>query len=293
MLKDFIEKGSRHGLLALSLLSLVTTVLVIGLLIKESAGFFSQVSVFDFLFGTTWQPLIEPRQFGVLPLVMGTMYIVIGAVAIALPLGVLIAVYLSQYASEKTRSWLKPALEVLAGIPTVVYGYFALSFITPLLQKMFEGVDIFNAVSGAIVVGIMIIPMISSICDDAFQALPPSLTEGAYALGATSLEVVFQIMIPAAAAHIWSAVVLAVSRAIGETMAVTLAAGSNPNLLGSPLESIQTMTAYIVQVSLGDVEHGGVEYLTSFAVALLLFAMTLMMNILGHKMVKRSASYKQ
>lgn len=292
-MKNLIEWGSKYFLFLLSFISLITTVLVIGLLSTESFEFFKQVNFFKFLFGTTWQPLIEPREFGILPLISGTLYIVIGAISIALPLGLLIAVYLSQYASQKTRSWLKPSLEVLAGIPTVVYGYFALSFITPLLKKVFPEIDIFNAVSGAIVVGVMIVPMVSSICDDAFQALPKSLTEGAYALGATSFEVVFQIMIPAAAAHIWSAVVLAISRAIGETMAVTLAAGSNPNLLGSPLDSIQTMTAYIVQVSLGDVEHGGVEYLTCFAVALVLFMMTLSMNILGHKMVKRSGRYSQ
>lgn len=291
-MRDWIDRLSKYSLLGLSLLSVVVTILVILLLGKESYTFFQKVSLVDFLFSSNWQPLIEPRQYGVLSLVMGTLYIVIGAMALALPLGVMIAVYLSQYASEKTRAWLKPSLEVLAGIPTVVYGYFALSFITPILKSLFPSTDIFNALSGAIVVGVMIVPMVSSICDDAFQALPRSLTEGAYALGATSFEVVTQIMIPAAAAHIWSAAVLAISRAIGETMAVTLAAGSSPKMWASPLESIQTMTSYIVQVSLGDVEHGGVEYLTSFAVALLLFLMTLSMNILGHKMVKRSGRYK-
>lgn len=287
-MRKWIDGGSKYFLFFLSFLSLITTVLVIGLLGTESFEFFRQQNIFEFLFGTNWQPLIEPKEFGILALISGTLYIVFGAILLALPLGLLIAVYLSQYASLRTRSWLKPSLEVLAGIPTVVYGYFALSFITPILKKFLPEADVFNAVSGAIVVGVMIVPMVSSICDDAFQALPKSLTEGAYALGATSFEVVIHIMIPAAAAHIWSAVVLAISRAIGETMAVTLAAGSNPNFLGSPLESIQTMTAYIVQVCLGDVEHGGIVYLTCFAVALVLFLMTLSMNIIGHKMLKRS-----
>ncbi|MFK8138508.1 MAG: phosphate ABC transporter permease subunit PstC [Bdellovibrionales bacterium] len=281
---DFIVD---KALLLFSLVSLATSILVVGLLGVESFEFFKEISFTDFLFGTEWEPLIEPQSFGVLPLVSGTLYIVFGAILLALPAGLMIAVFLTEFASQKTRAILKPILEILAGIPTVVYGYFALSFVTPLIQELFPQTNVFNATSGAIVVGIMILPMVSSICDDALSSLPNSVREAGYALGGTSNEVVLQVLIPSASTHIWSAVILAISRAIGETMAVTLAAGSTPSLLGSPLDSIQTMTSYIVQVSLGDVEQGGVAYQTSFAVAGLLFLMTLVMNVIGHKLARR------
>lgn len=272
---------------ACAFLSVLTTIGIIGVLSKESLQFFSEVSVFDFLFGTKWEPLLEPKSFGVLPLVSGTLMIMIGSGVIAIPIGLFTAVYLSEYSSFKTRSIIKPILEILAGIPTIVYGYFALTFITPVLKKVLPDTEVFNALSGCIVVGIMILPMVSSLCDDAFQGIPKSLKMGGYALGATSMEVISEIQIPAAASRILAAFILALSRAIGETMAVTLASGANPQFTFNPLESIQTMTAYIVQVSLGDTPQGGVEYLTCFAVAALLFLITLGMNVLGQSIMYR------
>lgn len=282
-----INKLIKALLGACALVSLITTILVVLLLLLESFQFFKKVSLTEFLFGTHWAPLLEPKSFGVLPLVSGTLMIVVGAMLLALPIGLFIAIFLSEYATETQRKIIKPILEVLAGIPTVVYGFFALTFISPLLKTIFEDIEVFNALSGAIVVGIMIVPMISSVCDDALQSLPMSLREAAYSLGARPSELILKVLIPAASVQIWAAVVLAVSRAIGETMAVTLASGATPKLLASPLESIQTMTAYIVQVSMGDTPHGGIEYLTCFAVAALLFVITLIMNFFGHKMLSR------
>lgn len=267
------------------MITIVTTTTVIILMGKETYLFLQQVSIWDFLFGTRWAPLLEPKSFGVLPLVFGTLKIVVGSALIALPAGLFVAVYLSEYASESIRYIVKPALELLAGIPTVVYGYFALTFITPLLKNIFPEVEVFNAAAGAIVVGIMILPMVSSLCDDAFRAVPRAIKEGGYALGANTYEVISQILIPASITRIGAATILAISRAIGETMAVTLAAGATPNLDLSPFESIQTMTAYIVQVSLGDTPQGGIEYLSIFAVGTLLFIMTLSMNIVGQKLI--------
>lgn len=277
----WIDKSLEGILLLCVSITVLTTLCVVFILGKESLSFFSSVSIFDFLFGTRWEPLLEPKSFGVLPLVCGTLLIVVGAMIIALPLGLIIATYLNEFASNRFRSVVKPTLEILAGIPTIVYGYFALTFITPLLKTVFPDMQIFNAASGAIVVGIMILPMISSLCDDAFRAIPATLRDGAYALGATPYEVMTQIILPAAKSGVAASFVLAVSRAIGETMAVTLAAGATPKMTLNPLESIQTMTAYIVQVSLGDTPAGGIEYQTCFAVAGLLFVMTFTMNLIG------------
>lgn len=277
----WIDKSLEGILLLCVSITVLTTLCVVFILGKESLSFFSSVPIFDFLFGTRWEPLLEPKSFGVLPLVCGTLLIVVGAMTIALPLGLIIATYLNEFASNRFRSVVKPALEILAGIPTVVYGYFALTFITPLLKTVFPDMQIFNAASGAIVVGIMILPMISSLCDDAFRAIPTTLRDGAYALGATPYEVMIQIILPAAKSGVAASFILAVSRAIGETMAVTLAAGATPKMTLNPLESIQTMTAYIVQVSLGDTPAGGIEYQTCFAVAGLLFVMTFSMNLIG------------
>ena len=283
-----------HLILALCVvITILTTLVVIVLLGKESFLFFQQVSLWDFLFGTRWEPLLEPKSFGVLPLVVGTLTIVFGAILYALPLGLLIATYLSEFASSRMRSSIKPILEILAGIPTVVYGYFALTFVTPIIRILFPDTQIFNALSAAIVVGIMVLPMISSLCDDAFQALPNSLREGAYALGATHFEVAVQIILPAAAARVGAAVILALSRAIGETMAVTLAAGATPQMSLGFLESIQTTTAYIVQVSLGDIPAGGIEYQTCYAVGLLLFLMTFVMNVIGSHFINQSRKIHQ
>lgn len=213
--------------------------------------------------------------------------IVVGSAFVCIPIGVVTAVYLSQYASKKVRRIIKPILEILAGIPTVVYGYFALTFITPILRVFIPETEIFNALSGSIVVGIMILPMVASLCDDALQAVPKTLKQGGFALGTTSFEVIRGIMIPAAFSGIIASFVLAISRAFGETMAVTLAAGATPKFTLNPLESIQTMTAYIVQVSLGDTPAGGIEYQTIFAVAGLLFLVTLIMNLLSNHIMNK------
>ena len=277
-----------YSILALSaFLSVITTIGIIFVLTTESAEFFKEVSFFEFLFGTRWEPLLEPKSFGVLPLVSGTITIVIGAGLIALPIGIMTAIYLSEYASPKTRSTIKPTLEILAGIPTVVYGYFALTFITPLIRTVFPATQIFNSASASIVVGIMILPMVASLCDDAIRSVPTSLRQGGFSMGATTFEVTKSIVVPGAFSGIIASFVLALSRAFGETMAVTLAAGATPNLTINHLESIQTMTAYIVQVSLGDTPAGGIEYQTIFAVGALLFFVTLSMNIFANHIMNK------
>lgn len=285
--KRWGEKILRLVFFLCAFISVVTTICVIAILAYETLSFFQEVSVTEFLFGTEWRPLLEPKAYGILPLLAGTMLIVIGSSLVALPVGLACAVYLSEFASDRARSIVKPILEILAGIPTVVYGYFALTFVTPGLRLMLDDVQIFNAASAAIVVGIMVLPMVASLCDDALRSVPGSLREGAYSVGATSYEVTARIVVPAALSGIFAAFVLAVSRAIGETMAVTLAAGATPNLTLNPLESIQTMTAYIVQVSLGDTPSGGLAYKTLFAVASLLFTITLVMNLLANKVMRK------
>ncbi len=268
-------------------ISIAATAGIIMMLGKESATFFSHVPLTDFLFGTRWTPLLEPRSFGVLPLVCGTLLIVVGSSLISVPVGLASAIFLSEYASESVRKVIKPVLEILAGIPTVVYGYFALTSITPALTKVFPETQVFNAASAAIVVGIMTLPMVASLCDDALKAVPNSMRQAGHALGATRFEVATQVVLPAALSGVMASFVLAMSRAIGETMAVTLAAGATPKLTANPLESIQTMTAYIVQVSLGDTPAGTVEYQTIFAVGALLFVMTLGMNIVANRVLER------
>ena len=270
-----------------ALLSVLTTVSVVGILAFETYNFFQKVPMLDFLTGTRWTPLLEPKHYGILPLISGTVLIVLGAALVALPVGVASAVYLSEYASERTRNIIKPVLEILAGIPTVVYGFFALTFVTPLLSTIFPSISVFNAASGSIVVGIMVLPMVASLCDDALRSVPDALRQGAYSLGATSFEVSTRIVIPAGLSGIFASFVLAISRAIGETMAVTLAAGATPNLTMNPLESIQTMTAYIVQVSLGDTPSGTITYETLFAVAAVLFASTFVLNLGGTWIMRR------
>ncbi len=281
------EEGIKTLLLLSALLSILTTAGIIAVLGRETWGFFREVPVFSFLFGLTWTPLLEPRSYGVLPLLGGTTMIVIGSALIAIPVGLGSAIFLSEYAGERTRSIIKPILEVLAGVPTVVYGYFALTTVTPLLKSILPQTKIFNAASASVVVGIMILPMVASLCDDALRAVPSSLRQAGHALGATRLEVSTQVVVPGALSGILASFVLAASRAFGETMAVTLAAGATPNLTANPLESIQTMTAYIVQVSLGDTPAGGVEYKTIFAVGSLLFLITLGMNILANRILRK------
>ncbi|MBA6411704.1 phosphate ABC transporter permease subunit PstC [Parahaliea sp. F7430] len=277
----------KSGLALCTLISLITTLVIIAVLAKESLAFFGHVSPSEFFFGTRWVPLLEPSSYGVLPLVWGTLLVTFGAAIVAIPVGLASAVYLSEYASARVRSIVKPVLELLAGIPTVVYGFFALTFITPLLKVLIPNLQVFNALSAAIVVGIMILPMIATLSDNALRAVPDSLRQGAYALGATSYEVTAKVVVPAGLSGVMASFLLAISRAIGETMAVTLAAGATPNLSLSFLESIQTMTAYIVQVSLGDTPAGGVAYQTLFAVAALLFLITLLLNALSQYFLNR------
>ena len=281
------EATIRVVLFLCSAISILTTIGIVVFLARESLGFFAHVRVTEFLFGTHWAPLLEPRSFGVLPLVSGTLLIVIGSALVAIPIGLTTAIYLSEYASPRLRGIVKPVLEVLAGIPTVVYGYFALTAVTPFLAKLFPSTQVFNAASGAIVVGIMILPMVASLCEDALSSVPSSLRLGGYALGATQHEVALRVVVPSALSGVMASFVLALSRAIGETMAVTLAAGATPKLTANPLESIQTMTAYIVQVSLGDTPAGTVEYRTIFAVGALLFVITLAMNLLAQRILAR------
>ncbi|WP_425517666.1 phosphate ABC transporter permease subunit PstC [Paenibacillus oenotherae] len=268
-------------------LSILTTIGIVFTLITETFQFFQKVSIMDYLFGTKWSPLIDPKSFGVLPLLSGTFMITIIACIVAIPLGLASAIYLSEYAHKRVRKIIKPILEVLAGVPTIVYGYFALSLITPLIRGIFPDTGVFNALSAGIVVGIMIIPMVCSLSEDAMSAVPRSLRDGAYALGATRFEVALKIVVPAALSGIVASAVLAFSRAIGETMIVTVAAGATPKLTADPLESIQTMTAYIVQVSMGDTPHGSIEYGTIFAVGMTLFIITFLLNILAQYVARR------
>ncbi len=281
------ERIARWSLWACALLSIATTLGIILVLTGETLKFFREVTPWAFLFGTEWTPLLEPRHFGVLPLVCGTMWIAVGSGIIAIPLGLGSAIYLSEYASPRARGWIKPILEILAGVPSVVYGYFAVSFVTPILMKIYPDTGVFNAASAAIVVGIMIIPVVASLCDDALRAVPVSLRQAGMALGATPAEVTSRVVLPAALSGVSASFVLAFSRAIGETMAVTLAAGATPRLTLNPMESVQTLTSYIVQVSLGDTPTGTIEYHTLFAVGMLLFLMTFVMNVIGHWIMNR------
>ena len=281
------ERGIRGVLFACGAVSILTTVGIVTVLIWESIGFFAEVSPWEFLTGTTWTPQFIPRHFGVLPLVAGSALVAVGASLVALPVGLASAIYLAEYAPDRARKILKPVLEVLAGIPTVVYGYFALTFITPIIREIVPRTGVFNAASASIVVGIMIIPMVASLSEDALYAVPRHLREASYGLGATKFETVTRVVVPAALSGIVASFILAISRAIGETMAVTLAAGATPKMTLNPFESIQTMTAYIVQVSLGDTPFGTIEYRTIFAVGLLLFSITLAMNILSRVVLRR------
>ncbi len=270
-----------------TLLSVLITVGIVAVLLAEAITFFADVSVFEFLTGTRWTPLFSSKQFGVLALVAGTTLTAVMAMVVALPLGLLSAIYLSEYAPNSVRKMVKPILEVLAGIPTVVYGYFALLFVTPIIRSISGDISVFNAMSASIVMGIMILPMVSSLSEDAMRSVPRNLREGAYALGSTKLEVSTLVVVPAALSGIVSAFILAVSRAIGETMIVTIAAGQNPTFTLNPFVPIETMTAYIVQVSQGDAPAGSIEFKTIFAVALLLFTITLLMNLLSQFVVSR------
>jgi phosphate transport system permease protein len=285
--RDLRERAIGGVLFACAAFSTLVTVGIVLVLIGETLGFFREVSIVEFFTGTRWEPTFIPAHFGVLPLLVGSLQIAVGSAFIAIPLGLLTAIFLSEYSNERLRQVLKPSLEILAGVPTVVYGYFALTWITPKLQAVFPQTSIFNAASAAIVVGIMIVPTVASLSEDALRAVPRSLRQGAYALGATRLEVITRVVVPAALSGVLAAFLLGMSRAIGETVAVYIAAGNLPNLTFNPLESIQTMTAYIVQVSLGDTPQGTTVYRSLFAVGMTLFVITLSMNILSQWIMGR------
>jgi phosphate transport system permease protein len=274
-------------LFACAAASTLVTAGVVLVLLRETITFFTEVPIIDFLTDTRWEPMFQEKHFGVLPLLMGSVMVAGGAGILALPVGLMTAIFLSEYSGPRLRRMLKPVLEILAGIPTVVYGYFALTFVTPVLRIFIPDTEIFNAASASIVVGVMIIPTVSSLSEDALRAVPSSLREGAYGLGATKLEVSTRVVVPAALSGVIASFILAISRAIGETMAVTIAAGNLPNMTMNPFESIQTMTAYIVQVSLGDTPQGTIVYRTLFAVAMTLFLITLAMNVLSQWVLSR------
>lgn len=267
--------------------SIFTTLGIISVLSLETYGFFKEISIVEFLTDTQWTPLFVDKHFGIMPLVCGTFLTSIIALAVAAPLGLLTSVYLSEYASFKVRKVIKPILEVLAGVPTVIYGYFALLFVTPLLQKLIPGLAGFNALSPGLVLGIMILPIISSLSEDAMYAVPQSLRNAAYALGSSKMQVSFKVVIPSAFSGITASFILAISRAIGETMLVAIAAGQMPNLTLDPTKPVMTMTAFIVQVSLGDTPTGTIEHKTIFAVGTMLFLLTFLLNFIGHKLRKK------
>lgn len=283
------EEALVHGLLFFcAFASIFTTAAIIATLLEETVGFFRAVSIIDFITDTKWTPLFQPQHFGILPLLSGTLLVAAGAAVIALPVGLATAIFLSEYAPAWLRGIIKPVLEILAGIPTVVFGFFALTFVSDdIVRALFPGTTLFNAASASIAVGIMIIPLVSSLSEDAMSAVPRGLREGAYALAATKFEVARKVVLPAALSGIAAAAILALSRAVGETMIVALAAGATPNLTANPLESVQAMTAYIVQVSLGDTPQGSLEFRTTFAVATTLFLMTLAMNVVSQLLLRR------
>ena len=275
------EKKERFIELLLKLSALVTVLTSLGIvwvLFSESYSFFKEVSIVEFLTDNQWTPLFANKRFGIMPLVCGTLLTTTIALAVALPTGLTIAIYLSEYAPQKMRNILKPLLELLAAVPSVVYGFFALMVVSPFLKTIFPNISGFNALSAGIVMGIMIVPFVSSLSEDALRAVPKSLRESSYALGSTRLQTSFRVMVPAASSGIVVSVILAFSRAIGETMIVAIAAGQQPRLTFNPLVPIETITAYIVQVSLGDVPHGSLEYKTIFAAGMTLFVFTFILN---------------
>lgn len=283
-----IKEGIIETILFLSAFSSVfITISIVVILGYESFGFFKEVPIKEFLTGKQWTPLFAEPKFGILPLIAGTLLIALIALSVALPLGLITAIYLSEYAPHKAREVIKPILEIMEAVPTVVFGYFALLLLTPLLQKFIPDLAGFNALSPGIIIGIMIIPYVSSVSEDAMKAVPMHIREGSYAMGATKFQTAFKVLIPAAFSGIAAAFIMGISRAIGETMIVAIAAGMMPNFTFNPIEPIQTLTSYIVQVSLGDVPHGTIEYKTIFAAGVVLFLMTLFFNIIGFWLKKR------
>ncbi len=286
--RNFRERAIKVVLAACAYASVLTTFGIVFVLIFETINFFSAVSIVEFLTSTKWAATFANPSFGVMVLASGTLLTTAIAIAVALPVGLLAAIFLSEYASTRLRRWLKPALEILAGVPTIVYGYFALTFVTPFLQgTIFPSLTIFNALSAGLVMGVMIIPTIASVSEDAIYAVPRSLREGAYALGATRRETATRVVVPAALSGIVAATILGISRAVGETMIVAVAAGNLAQLATDPLAPVQTMTAFIVQVASGDTPTGSLTYNTIFAVGMTLFVLTLILNIVSYLFVRR------
>ncbi|HYJ14839.1 MAG TPA: phosphate ABC transporter permease subunit PstC [Candidatus Limnocylindria bacterium] len=281
------ERIIEGGMFLCAVFSVAVTVGIVWVLVYESWNFFRNVSLIDFLTDTQWTVLFENPRYGILPLVTGTLVTSMIALVVALPLGTIIAIYLSEYANSTVREILKPILELLSAVPTVVFGYFALLFVTPMLQNILPELPGFNMLSAGIVIGIMIVPYVSSLSEDAMKAVPVTIREGSYAMGATRVQTALRVLMPAAFSGIASAYVLGFSRAVGETMVVALAAGTQPNLTLNPMEGAATITAYIVQVSLGDLPHGSIAYQSIFAAGLTLMVMTLVFNIGGYFLRKR------
>lgn len=286
-MKKLTERVIEGGLAFSGLVTVITTLAIIWVLVSESWGFFQEVSIINFLTDTEWTPLFTNKHYGILPLLSGTVLTTLIALLTALPFGIIIAVYLSEYAPKGFRKSIKPALETLAAVPTVVYGFFALTVVTPFLQFFIPGLSTFNALSAGIVMGIMIIPLISSLSEDALQAVPKSLREASFGMGATRFQTAFKVVVPAASSGILVSIILGISRAIGETMVVAIAAGQQPTLTFDPRQAVETITAYIVQVSLGDVQHGSLEYRTIFAAGISLFVFTFLLNHISYRLKKK------
>jgi phosphate transport system permease protein len=274
-------------LLAAGLVAVFTTVAIVAILIYESSFFFQHVPIKDFLTDTTWTPLFDDAHYGILPLVSGTLTVTFVALLVAIPLGTIIAIYLSEFSTHRTRESVKPVLELLGAVPTVVYGYFALLMVTPVLQKLIPGLPGFNMLSAGLVIGLMIVPYVASVSEDAMRAVPRYMREGSYAMGATKLQTALRVVVPGAFSGIAAAYILGISRAIGETMVVAIAAGMQPTLTFDPTEPAATITAYIVQVSLGDLPHDSIGYQSIFAAGLVLMLMTLVFNLVGFMLTRK------
>jgi phosphate transport system permease protein len=287
--RNFTEKIIEFGLLFSAVFAVFITTAIVYVLVSEAIPFFQHVSIYEFLTDTVWTPNYSIKRYGILALISGTLTTTFIALVVAVPLGTITAIYLSEFASHKVRETIKPILELLVGVPTVVFGYFALMLVTPLLQKIYPDLTTFNMLGPGIVMGIMIVPYIASVSEDAMRAVPMSMREGAYAMGATRFQTAIKVIAPAATSGIVASYILAISRAVGETMIVAVAAGQQPNFTFNPVESAATITAYIVSVALGDLEHGGIGYQSIFAAGLTLLVMTLMLNILGHWVRKKYA----
>jgi phosphate transport system permease protein len=285
--RNLIERGIEFVLMLAALSAVFITIAIVAILLYESFAFFEHVSLVEFLTDTQWTPLFEDAHYGIMPLVAGTLTTSAIALMVAVPIGTIGAIYLSEFASHKTRETVKPILELLVGVPTVVFGYFALLFVTPLLQKFIPGLPSFNMLGPGIVIGIMIIPYIASVAEDAMRAVPMSMREGSYAMGATRFQTAIRVVTPAAVSGIIAAYILGISRAVGETMVVAIAAGQQPTLTFNPMEGAATITAYIVQVAMGDLPHGSIGYQSIFAAGLVLMLMTLFFNVLGHMSRKK------